>query len=272
MSAISSVSAAMRVLEALGAEPAGLSSGDVQRLTQIEKSVLSRIVSTLEAEKYVRRDPKNDLICLTIRYPAAALQFLEKTELLQAAAPVLQDIADQTGELVQLAISEGGPPIYLAKAAGRNRIQALPLIGTQAVPHASTAGKLWLASMNDFDLMAALKDLDLSALTGSTKTDRSDILDDIRAAQKAGYSIIDAELSEDVSALGVPLSNSQTGTFLGALCISMPTYRAIQGTSLLQYLPLLQTQARALATLIQYHRSQSDDIRAQSGKSKQHVE
>lgn len=272
MSAISSVSAAMKVLETLGSEPAGISSGDMQRLTHIEKSVLSRIVSTLETEGYVRRDPKNDLICLTIRYPAAALQFLEKTELLQVSVPVLQDIADRTGELVQLAISEGGPPIYLAKAAGSNRIQALPLIGTQAVPHASTAGKLWLASMNDFDLMAAIRDLEPSALTGATKTDRAEILKDVRAARKAGYAIIDAELSEDVSALGVPLANSGTGAFLGALCISMPTYRAVKGTSLLQHLPLLQKQAHALAALIQYHRPMPGGVGAQSGKSKQHVD
>src|SRR4249920_2429400 len=98
MSTISSVSAAMRILDTLGGEPAGISSADLARLTDVEKSVLSRIVSTLEQDGYVRRDPKNDLVCLTIKYPGAALRFLENTGLLEAAVPVLQDIADRTGE------------------------------------------------------------------------------------------------------------------------------------------------------------------------------
>jgi DNA-binding IclR family transcriptional regulator len=271
MSGISSVSAAMRILETLGSEPAGLSSGDVQRLTQIEKSVLSRIVSTLEQDGYVRRDPKNELLCLTLKYPGAALRFLENTGLLQASMPVLQYIADRTGELIQLAISEDGPPIYLAKAAGSSRIQALPLIGTQAVPYASTAGKLWLASMDDFDLMAFIRDLEPSALTGATKTDRNDILRDVKVARKAGYALIDAELSEEVSALGVPLSHSASGSFLGALCISVPTYRAVDG-ALLRHLPLLQEHATALAALIQYHRPLVSGHAADPGKVKQHVE
>jgi DNA-binding IclR family transcriptional regulator len=253
MGTISSVSAALRVLETLSSEAAEISSADVQRLSQIEKSVLSRIVTTLEQDGYVRRNPKNDLLSLTIKYPSAALRFLEHTGLLQASVPVLQEIANQTGELVQLAISEGGPPIYLAKAAGRNRIQALPLIGTQAVAYASTAGKLWLASLDDFDLMAFMRNMKLSSMTNFTKTDRTEILKDVKAARKAGYAVINAELSEDVSALGVPLTSSDTGEFLGALCISMPTYRATQG-ALLRHLPLLQARANAFVAIIQYSR------------------
>lgn len=249
---ILSVSSAMHVLEALAEEPAGLSFAELQEVTKVEKSALSRVVGTLEAEGYVRRDPKSELVYLTIRYPASALRFLEKNDILQVCAPVLQEIADKTGELIQLAVSDGDAPIYVAKAAGRNRLQAIPLIGTRAVPHASTAGKLWLASMNDFDLAVAVGQLEISPYTAATKTDRTQILDDVKAARISGYAIIHAELSEDVSALGVPIKTQDTNMFVGALSLSAPTYRANQQPGLIEHLPLLEQRARSLAGLIRH--------------------
>lgn len=249
---ISSVTYAMKILEALGDEPEGMSVAGIQKLTGIDKSSVSRILATLEADDYIQRVPNTELFRLNIRFPGIALRFIEKTNLLELCLPVLKEIAEETGELVQLALAgAGGPPIYVAKARSQNRIQALPLIGTQAVPHASTAGKLWLASMPEFDAIATLRNTELKKVSTKTNIDPSRLIKDVRRIRAEGYAIIEGELSEEINAVAVPLRHTRTGRFIGALCLAVPAYRAT-GEALLGYLPVLNRRAPLLAEVLNY--------------------
>jgi IclR family pca regulon transcriptional regulator len=245
---ISSVAYAMKVIECLSYEAGGMLASELQQRSGVEKSVVSRIITTLQEEGYVRKDPKTELVRLTTRVPAIALRYLEGTGLLEMCQPLLSDLAEVTGELIQLATADTGPPIYVAKAQGKNRIQALPLIGTIAVPHASTAGKLWLASMSDFEAIAFLQEAELTALAPGSKTDPQEVMADVRKVRDQGYALITDELFEGVSAIAVPLNADR---FVGALCLAMPSYRA-SGKALRAFLPHLRAKASELATVISF--------------------
>ena len=64
---ISSVAYAMKVIECLSHEAGGMLASELQRRSGVEKSVVSRIITTLQEEGYVRKDPKTELVRLTTR-------------------------------------------------------------------------------------------------------------------------------------------------------------------------------------------------------------
>jgi IclR family acetate operon transcriptional repressor len=222
---IESVARALQILESLSDLPRGATLGMLIDTTGIEKSSVSRVLSTLEEVGYVVRDPTGDVFRVTLRFAAMALRQIERAGLLEACTPALQHLADETGELVQLAVVTDDRPLYVAKAVGGHRIQAQPLIGTAAVLHASAAGKLYLASLNEERaLQLALGD-GLRKITRQTITTASALQKALRRIREQGFATIEGELSEDLNAIAVPVIHSTSGQMIAAIVVTGPAYR-----------------------------------------------
>ena len=113
---ISAVDRAMEILEALSADPRGATVGELIDRLGIEKSVVSRVLSTLEGQGYVVRAPQTNLFRLGLRVVGLALRHLECIGLWEMCMPILQRLSDSTGELTQLAIADETGLTYVAKA------------------------------------------------------------------------------------------------------------------------------------------------------------
>src|ERR1051326_7251887 len=144
---ISAVSRTLAVLEALSNEPNGATVSELVTRLQIEKSIVWRLLTTLESDGYVIREELADSFRIGLRFAAIALRHIDNLGVSDLCLPTLRDLASKTGELIQLAIVQNDQMIYVAKAEGQQRIRVLSLVGKAAVLHASTAGKVWLASL-----------------------------------------------------------------------------------------------------------------------------
>src|SRR5262245_14223791 len=91
---ISAIGRCMAMLEALSVHSSGLTSSELVTQLDIEKSAVSRILASLEANGYVVRDPKNpDLFRIAIKFAAVSLRFLDTTGLHDLCGPVLRPLA-----------------------------------------------------------------------------------------------------------------------------------------------------------------------------------
>ncbi len=222
---IESVGRALQILEALSDLPRGATLGMLIGATGIEKSSVSRILATLEEVGYVVRDPTGDVFRVTLRFAAMALRQIERVGLLEACTPALQHLADETGELVQLAIVTSDQPIYVAKAVGGHRIQAQPLIGTAAVLHASAAGKLYLASLTEERALQLALQAGLRKVTPRTIATASALQKELRRIREQGFATVEGELSEELNAVAVPVLHSATGQMIASIVVTGPAYR-----------------------------------------------
>src|SRR5579872_5090560 len=121
----SSVSRALAILQFLASQEAGVSASEIATGTETEKSAVSRILATLESEKYIVRGSGN-LYFIGLKLVSMGILQLEITGLFRLCLPVLQKIADASGELVQLAIADAEGLLYIAKADGSDRIRVEP--------------------------------------------------------------------------------------------------------------------------------------------------
>jgi DNA-binding IclR family transcriptional regulator len=161
--------------------------------------------------------------------------------------PILQALADETDELVQLAVVEGSQVLFVAKAEGPGRrIRMLPLVGVIAPVHATASGKLWLASLPLAEAKRVVAGMRLQALGPRTITSRARLLEELVTVRRQGYAVVDEELVEGGRAAAAPIA---CGTRLvGTVAVSGPTFR-VSVTRLHELAPRMQRAASELAAV-----------------------
>jgi DNA-binding IclR family transcriptional regulator len=245
---ISAVSRAMAILEELSAQPNGVTVSELVMGLQIEKSVVSRVLATLESDGYVIRDAVTDSFRLGLKLAGIALRHIDSTGVTDMCIPLLRDVADKTGELIQLAIVQNDQMLYVAKAEGHQRIRVLSLVGRPAVLHTSVAGKVWLASLpENRALTLALKN-GLERYTENTITNVDDFRAELMRVRKKGYATVQEEMIEGAAAIGVPITDRRGGRVLGAVVLSGPAYR-LPLKRLESMVPMLKGLAQKLTDL-----------------------
>jgi IclR family acetate operon transcriptional repressor len=160
----------------------------------------------------------------------------------------LRTAANETGELIQLAIVQNEQMIYVAKAEGKQRIRVLSLVGRAAVLHASTAGKVWLASLPENQALALSLKNGLERFTSRTISSVDELRAELRRVKKNQYATVEEELIEGASAVGVPVWDRLGGRVLGAVVLSGPAYR-LPRKRLVTLAPKLAELAKQLTEL-----------------------
>lgn len=222
---ISAVSRAMAILEELSEQPNGVTVSELVMKLQIEKSIVSRVLSTLEGDGYVIRDGITDSFRLGLKLAGVALRHIDNTGVTDMCLPLLRDIANKTGELIQLAIVQNDQMIYVAKAEGHQRIRVLSLVGRPATLHASAVGKVWLASLPENRALSLALKTGLERYTENTITNIDDFRAELMRVRKNGYAIVQEEQIEGAAAVGVPITDRRGDRVLGAVVLSGPAYR-----------------------------------------------
>jgi DNA-binding IclR family transcriptional regulator len=243
---ISASARTMAILELLGTQPQGLTVSEVVARLGIEKSIVSRILTTLESEGYVARDPITDIFRLGFRFVAVAFRYIESVGFYDFCMPELQRLAEKTGELIQLAVVEREGLTYVAKAEGTHRIRLFSQIGRQAVLHASTVGKVWLASLPEEKALALALKTGLAPIAPKTIRSIDALREELARVRTQGFALLEEELFEGGSAVGVPIWDRRSSVVVGAVVLAGPTFR-LSRSRLVELVPGLTEAARRLA-------------------------
>jgi DNA-binding IclR family transcriptional regulator len=215
----------MAILEELSEQSSGVTVSELVMGLQIEKSVVSRVLATLENDGYVIRDAATDSFRLGLKLAGIALRHIDSTGVTDMCIPLLRDVANKTGELIQLAIVQNDQMIYVAKAEGHQRIRVLSLVGRPAILHASVAGKVWLASLPEKRALSLALENGLERYTENTITNVDEFRAELMRVRKKGYATVQEEMFEGAAAIGVPIADRRGGRVLGAVILSGPAYR-----------------------------------------------
>jgi IclR family transcriptional regulator, acetate operon repressor len=221
---VASVSRAMRVLDAFASHPAGVALTSLSAELGYGKASLSKILATMVREGFVRRDRVSGHFHLSWRLLALAFGHAQRVGIHGLCSPVLQALADQTDELVQLAVVEDNHVLFVAKAEGPGQqMRMMPLVGVVAPVHATASGKVWLASLPRPEATAVLARQGLPRLASHTITSRERLLAQLRNVRARGYAVVDEELVDGGRAVAAPILKA--GHVVGAVAVSGPTFR-----------------------------------------------
>lgn len=243
---VANIERAMGLLEALVRHPSGKTVGELSIQLNHPKSAVSRILATLEAEGYVARDQYSGRFRIALKLLALAYRHAESLGVEDISMPLLRSFADDTGELVQLALVDGEEMRYVVKAEGASRIRTVSLMGTKAVLHASAAGKVWLASLAWQQALRLVLNDGLDALTPHTITTVDSLAQELDGVRRNGYALNICEHTPELNSVAVPVkSQRMKGAVMGAVVLTGPEFR-LSKKRLIEFVPGLSTIAEGI--------------------------
>ncbi len=227
---IVSVERAFEIVAMLADLEEGASLADIARHLDVNKAIAVKLLTTLEGLGIVWRDDVAQRYNLTYRISNLGLRQLQKTRLLDQSAAVLKALAEETGELVRLAVVESGDRItwVYAVSGAKRTFHIDPNYSLEAYLHTTAIGKSWLATL-PFEL--ALKYMlreGIKPLTKYTKTSAKAIRAELELTRKRGYATSFEESELGVIAIAAPIIvTALTGEreCVGAVSLAAPTNR-----------------------------------------------
>jgi DNA-binding IclR family transcriptional regulator len=243
----------MAILERLSEASGGLALSTLADELVIPKSAVFRFLQVLEEQGYVCQDEMRRY-CLTMRVVRLGFRFLAGKGVWEIAQPILNRLAERSGELVRMTISDGQSLSWVGSAQGaRSGVIIDPVMGSRVVLHATATGKVWLASMPTEEAVAlALRQGFGTPQEHGPNVIQSveDLIRELELTRDRGYGLNIQEAESDVSAVAVAIWQSTGGAekFVGTVSIASPSSRA-PADRLVAFVPDLQAAAREIADL-----------------------
>ena len=224
----STVDRVLRVLETLVHEPHGLALADLATELGVPKSACHRLLTDLARAGYVRQLRERGDYVLTTKLSALGLSFLGGAGIVDIAQPIIDRLADGSGDLVRLAIVDGDRLTFVAKSQGaRSGLRYDADMGIDVRLSCSAGGHAWLMTLGEeraTELVARQgfgKPKDYGPKAPTTFRALMKVLDEDRAR---GYSVIVEQYAPGMTAMAAPVMR-RAGGAVGVITIAGPLLR-----------------------------------------------
>jgi IclR family acetate operon transcriptional repressor len=185
----------------------------------LAKSTASRLLTALERNGLVRRDPAGRFRPGEV-FVSYACRGGAEADLVSVAQPVLDRLGEETGETVNLGVPrDGGLVEQIAQVDSTYLIGGTNWVGMSVPLHCAALGKVLLAYG-----AAELPRGRLEQRTGRTLTSRAALEADLAAVRERGYAVTDEELEPGLVAVAAPVHRDGE-VVIAAVSVSGPASR-----------------------------------------------
>ena len=219
---IRSIGRAIKILEALN-NKTKLGITEISKMLTIPKSTTHDIVTTLEKEGILEKDPENNKYYLGIKLFELGDRARENFELRNVAIPYLKELNETFDETVHLTVPENGEVLYIECFESTKRLRTYSVIGVRAPMHCTAVGKAILAFLPDKEVTKIIEK-GLQKFTNNTITKKEKLLEELKKIRKNGYAIDNIEHEEGVRCVGAPIRDN-SGYPVASISISGPSQR-----------------------------------------------
>lgn len=225
------------VLEVMAASGRAIGVSDIARRTGLSKAAVHHLLVTLESRRFVMREPDSHLYRLGWALYELGTNVVRGVDLSRAARPLLDRLAEQTGESTLLGILDEETVLYLDRGEAPTGLRMTANAGRRGPLHATASGKILLAFAEDPDLFTRVIDGPPQQLTRTTITDASALRREIAQVRQTGYATCWQETEVGLCSLAVALRN-YTGAVVGSLAVAGPATRLTTRTLQAHLVPL----------------------------------
>ena len=241
----------LSILEHLAGQPEGVPLAVLADELDIPRSACHRLLAELVQRGYVRQVRAHGDYLLTTKVAALGLNFLSSSGIVDIAQPLLDRLAETSGELVRLAIVDGDRLTWVAKAQGvRKGLRYDPDMGMDARLSCTASGHAWLLSLSDERALALVSQQGFGAPKDygpKAPTTVKALLGYLHAARARGVAMIDEVFAPGMSAMAAPVRRHQQEA-IGVISIAGPRIRLTMDRMHALTPDLLTTAAELAAT------------------------
>jgi DNA-binding IclR family transcriptional regulator len=222
--AIQVIDRAMRLLDALAAQPDPVTLKELSAATGLHASTAHRILNDLVVGRYVER-VDNGLYQLGMRLLELGSLVKGRLNVRDAALPAMRLLHRQTGQTINLSVQQGDEIVYIDRAwSERSGMQVVRAIGGRAPLHLTSTGKLFLSTAEPKQVRAYAQRTGLAGHTGNSLTDLARLERELTLVRRLGYARDNEELEPGVRCIAAGI-HDDTGKLVAGLSISAPAER-----------------------------------------------
>jgi len=224
---IDSVSRATEILGAFLRPPHRFGLAELTATTGVTKNQAFRMLRTLMLAGFVVQDGETKTYRLGSRIVDLAAVAVHGSSLVHAAAAVLDALAAETGETVNLITRlDDRSAICVDHRESRRRLRITASVGARFALHAGSCPKLLLAFAPPPAIEAYLRNgRPFPRFTPNTITDSTRLRAELDRIAARGYAISDEEIDEGVCSIAAPVRDA-AGAVIAGVSVAAPTIRS----------------------------------------------
>jgi IclR family acetate operon transcriptional repressor len=241
----------LSVLEHLTQHPQGLPLTLLASELDIPHSACHRLLADLQRRGYVRQARKQGDYVLTTKVVSLGLGFLSSAGIVNVAEPLLERLAQTSGELVRLSIVDEDRLTWVAKSQGVRQagLRYDPDMGMDARLSCTASGHAWLMTLSDeraLELVSRQGFGTPAEYGPKAPTTIKALLGFLHAARVRGYAMIDEVFAPGMAALAAPVFRRSEA--IGVISIAGPRAR-LSNSRMHELAPALQGAAAELGPI-----------------------
>lgn len=216
-----SVRKALQVLQELASSESGLGIAEIARRLKLHKSVVFRLVHTLEEAGFAERSSDNR------RFQIGRMAFVVGNRH-PRQHPIIMTAVEQLRRLIPehtgyVGLLEGTGVVILASNEGTGPLRASPYMGQRRPLHSTALGKAVLASLPEAKAEAILREISLPAITPATITDLQALRAQLVEIRTRGYAEARQEARLGVDSIGAAVPSAADGSAPVGISVSFPS-------------------------------------------------
>lgn len=248
---VAGISKGMAILDSFGTDRHRLNISMAAERTGMTRAAARRHLLTLEYLGYLESD--GHYFYLTPKVLKFSGAYLGGAQLPKVSQSLLNLLTNQTSLIFSVMVLDGYEAITIARSAAHqqtDRVNPYGLhLGNRLPAHATSAGKILLAYIDDQEQYEWLNQYPLQHLTKYTHTNNEFFLELLHDIREQGWCYSCEEHELGVHALAVPIYDHKS-KIIAALNIVSPTIRTTKEYLIQNILPLLQETARELRNIL----------------------
>ena len=239
----------LSILEHLAGHPEGLPLALIADAVDCPKSACHRLLAELNARGYIKQLRAQGDYVMTTKVASLGLGFLSGSGIVDIAQPLIERLAETSGELARLSIVDEHRLTWVAKSeGGRRGFRYDPDMGMDARLSCTSSGHAWMLTLTDEQALAHVSRQGF----GSPKdygpkapTTVKALLGFLHAARVRGYAMIDEVFAPGMAAIAAPVQRAGRPA-VGVISIAGPR-RRLTMPRMLALVPALLAATRELA-------------------------
>lgn len=248
---MSSLSKAVSILNLFSLDLLELGVADISRRVGIPKSTAHRLLMTLVNEGFLEKRRVTGKYAIGPKLYMIGSLYLNATDIMTAAEPVIESLNTLTGEVSSLACLEKGYAVIILRKESEYAFR-WSHVGSVLPAHGSAMGKALLSELSDAELDVLYPEETLMATSPKTIKTKTELKGNLEHIRKTGISLSNEELVEGVEGIARVIRDVSSKA-VAAISIGVPIFRLSDA-----YLSQLTTMVRLGANLISYRLGYQD--------------
>lgn len=195
----------------------------IAKKTDLSKSTIFRILYTLQEHRMIQKNDSNDKYALGMFFMKAGEQIKNSLDIKKVALPIMEKIADNAGETINLGILYENKVLILNTVSGEDSILVSKLEPICPL-YCSGIGKLLMQNFSVKEIKQYYQESPIKKRTINTIIEYQGMIERQKKISECGYSIDDEEYEFGLYCIAAPIYSSK-GDIIAGVSISGPTSR-----------------------------------------------